>query len=78
MKLVQLKPSLERKNFEIKRGIETIQITALLEIARIFRRVQETCSNSNFSERLPTNTSLHTDIHTYIHTVHRIVCEGQS
>ena len=50
--------SLEKrlKNLEIRGRIETIQNTALLQSARILRRVMETCCHSDSSEIPSANT----------------------
>ena len=39
------------KRLEIKDRIKTIQTTVMLRLARILRRVQETCCHLNSSER---------------------------
>ena len=38
------------KDLEIRGWVETMQTTALLRLARILRRLEETCSHSNSSE----------------------------
>ena len=40
------------ENLEVGGQVETIQTTALLKMARILRRVLETCCHSDSSEKL--------------------------
>ena len=46
------------EDLEVGGRVETIQTTALLRMARILRRVQETCCHSNSSERPSANTDV--------------------
>ena len=46
------------EDLEIRGRVETIQATALLRLARILRRVPETCCLSNSSEKLSANAGV--------------------
>ena len=46
------------EGLEVGGQVETIQMTALLRMARILRRVLETCCHSNSSEKLSANTDV--------------------
>ena len=48
----------ELEDLEVGGRVETIQTTALLRMARILRRVLETCCHSNSSERLSANVDV--------------------
>ena len=50
----------ELKDLEIRGRVETIKTTALLRSVRILRRVQETCSHSNPSEKPSVNAGVKT------------------
>ena len=46
------------EDLEIRGQVETIQTTTLLRLARILRRVLETCCHSKFSERHSANADV--------------------
>ena len=46
------------EDLEIKGRVETIQTKALLISARIMRRLEETCSHSNFNEKPSADTGM--------------------
>ena len=46
------------EDLEVGGQVETIQMTSLLRMARILRRVLETCSLSNSSEEPSANTDV--------------------